>query len=138
MLLKPLEYIYFNGNPGPFIQYTHARIRSILRKANDADISLAESVDQKLVLSQKETDLIKLLFDYPAIVEEAGKNYSPALIANFVYDMAKEYNQFYHDHTIVKEENEAIRNFRLLLSDKVSQVIKSGSSLLGMQVPERM
>jgi arginyl-tRNA synthetase len=138
MLFNPQESIDFNGNTGPFIQYTHARIRSILRKANDADISLAKSADQKLVLSQKETDLIKLLFDYPAIVEEAGKNYSPALIANFVYDMAKEYNQFYHDHTIVKEENEAIRNFRLLLSDKVSQVIKSGSSLLGMQVPERM
>lgn len=138
MLFNPQESIDFNGNTGPFIQYTHARIRSILRKATEAGINKQEAVDVKLALTQKEADLVKLLFEFPAIIEEAGKNYSPALIANYIYDIAKEYNQFYHDHTIVKEENEAIRNFRLLLSAKVSEVIKSGSRLLGMDVPKRM
>jgi arginyl-tRNA synthetase len=138
MLFNPQESIDFNGNTGPFIQYTHARIRSVLRKADEAGIKFNRTIGKELELSAKEIDLIKLLFDYPATVQEAGETYSPALIANYIYDLTKEFNQFYHEHTIVKEENEVIRNFRLQLSLKVAEVIKSGARLLGMEVPDRM
>lgn len=138
MLFNPQESIDFNGNTGPFIQYTHARIRSVLRKAADAGIKLSGTVSTSLELSVKEIELIKLLFEYPETVQEAGATYSPALIANYIYDLAKEFNQFYHEHTIVKEENETIRTFRLQLSLKVAEVIKSGARLLGVEVPDRM
>lgn len=138
MMFNPQESIDFNGNTGPFIQYTHARIRSVLRKANEQGIVLAEELDSKAAISNKEQELVKLIFDYPNAVEEAGRNHSPAIIANFIYDLAREYNQFYHDHFILKEEDEALKNFRLVLSNQVSLILKSGARLLGMDVPERM
>jgi arginyl-tRNA synthetase len=138
MMFNPQESIDFNGNTGPFIQYTHARIRSVLRKAGEQGIAIAETLDESVSLSAKEQDLVKLIYDFPNAVEEAGKNLSPAIIANYIYDLAREYNQFYHDHFILKEENGAVKNFRLVLSNKVSLVLKSGARLLGMDVPERM
>ena len=135
MLFDPSESIDFNGNTGPFIQYTHARIQSVLRKCCDnymtADIS-------KVVPNEKETSLIQKLADFTNVVAEAGRNYSPALIANYVYDLAKEYNQFYHDCSILKEMEEQVRCFRLLLSATVADVIKRGMGLLGIEVPDRM
>ncbi|MBO7318256.1 MAG: arginine--tRNA ligase, partial [Bacteroidales bacterium] len=138
MTFNPKESIDFNGNTGPFIQYTYARIRSVMRKAADAGIEYGE-VDMKgVVPAEKEIDLIQRLAAYPATVAEAGRLYSPAQIANYVYDLVKEYNQFYHDFSILKEENEAVRAFRLMLSANVAKVIASGMSLLGIDVPERM
>ena len=135
MLFDPSESIDFNGNTGPFIQYTHARIQSVLRKCCDnykiADIS-------KVAPNDKETSLIQKLADFTIVVAEAGRNYSPALIANYVYDLAKEYNQFYHDCSILKEMEEPVRCFRLLLSATVADVIKRGMGLLGIEVPDRM
>ena len=138
MTFNPKESIDFNGNTGPFIQYTYARIRSVMRKAADAGIEYGQ-VDMNAVMpSEKEIDLIQRLASYPAAVAEAGRLYSPAQIANYVYDLVKEYNQFYHDFSILREENEAVRAFRLMLSANVAKVIASGMSLLGIDVPERM
>ena len=137
MTFNPKESIDFNGNTGPFIQYTHARIKSILRKAQDAGIILTNhlvSVD----FDKKEETLIKLIANFPLTVEDAGKNYSPAIIANYIYELAKEYNQFYHDHPILKEKNQDVLQFRLFLSEKVASIIKSGAKLLGIDVPEQM
>ena len=135
MLFDPSESIDFNGNTGPFIQYTHARIKSVLRKCgedyNAVDISV-------VVPNEKETSLIQKLADFTVAVADAGRNYSPALIANYIYDLAKEYNQFYHDCSILKEQDGAVRAFRLLLSATVADVICRGMSLLGIEVPERM
>jgi arginyl-tRNA synthetase len=135
MLFDPSESIDFNGNTGPFIQYTHARIKSVLRKSgenfNAVDISTVAP-------NEKETSLIQKLADFTDAVADAGRNYSPALIANYVYDLAKEYNQFYHDYSILKEQDEKVRAFRLLLSATVADVICRGMSLLGIEVPERM
>ena len=135
MLFDPSESIDFNGNTGPFIQYTHARIKSVLRKSgedyNAVDISTVAP-------NEKETSLIQKLADFTVAVTDAGRNYSPALIANYVYDLAKEYNQFYHDYSILKEQDEKVRAFRLLLSATVADVICRGMSLLGIEVPERM
>ena len=135
MLFDPSESIDFNGNTGPFIQYTHARIKSVLRKSgedyNAVDISAVAP-------NEKETSLIQKLADFTDAVADAGRNYSPALIANYVYDLAKEYNQFYHDYSILKEQDEKVRAFRLLLSATVADVICRGMSLLGIEVPERM
>ena len=135
MLFDPSESIDFNGNTGPFIQYTHARIKSVLRKCgedyNAVDISA-------VVPNEKETSLIQKLADFTVAVADAGRNYSPALIANYIYDLAKEYNQFYHDCSILKEQDGAVRAFRLLLSATVADVICRGMSLLGIEVPERM
>ena len=135
MLFDPSESIDFNGNTGPFIQYTHARIKSVLRKCgedyNAVDISA-------VVPNEKETSLIQNLADFTVAVADAGRNYSPALIANYIYDLAKEYNQFYHDCSILKEQDGAVRAFRLLLSATVADVICRGMSLLGIEVPERM
>ena len=135
MLFDPSESIDFNGNTGPFIQYTHARIKSVLRKSgedyNAVDISAVAP-------NEKETSLIQKLADFTVAVNDAGRNYSPALIANYVYDLAKEYNQFYHDYSILKEQDEKVRAFRLLLSATVADVICRGMSLLGIEVPERM
>ena len=136
MTFNPKESIDFNGNTGPFIQYTYARIRSVLRKAAEAGYSMTDY--SKVEPNEKEISLIQRLADFPAVVAEAGRTYSPALIANYVYDLVKEYNQFYHDYSIMREENEAIRSLRLCLSDCTSRVISTGMCLLGIQVPERM
>ncbi len=138
MLFNPEESIDFNGNTGPFIQYTHARIRSVLRKAGDQDIDLNYELDKSLNFSLKEKELIKSISLFPGVVAEAGEMYSPALIANYVYDLVKEYNQFYHDHSILAENDEAVRNFRLVLSETVAKIVKLGMSLMGISVPERM
>ena len=138
MLFNPEESIDFNGNTGPFIQYTYARIRSVLRKAADQGITISEKLDEQLKLSEKEQELIKSLSLFPNIIKEAGEMYSPAIIANYVYDLVKEYNQFYHDHSILSEKDEAVRNFRLVLSATVSKVVKQGMGLMGISVPERM
>lgn len=138
MTFNPKESIDFNGNTGPFIQYTHARICSVMRKAADAGIDYTKADMSSVVPSEKEIDLIQRLASYPNTVAEAGRTYSPAQIANYVYDLVKEYNQFYHDFSILREENEAVRAFRLMLSVNVAKVIASGMSLLGIEVPERM
>lgn len=138
MTFNPKESIDFNGNTGPFIQYTHARIRSLLRKAAEAGIQLNSLDEPVSEISDKEISLIQNLAQFPAIVAEAGTEFSPAIIANYTYDLVKEYNQFYHDFSILREENEKVRNFRLILSQNVAKVIKTGMGLLGIQVPERM
>jgi len=138
MTFNPKESIDFNGNTGPFIQYTHARIKSVLRKADEQKLTATVAADAALNLSEKEISLVQMLADFPAIVKEAGEEYSPAIVANYVYDLAKEYNQFYHDHSMLKEENEQLRAFRLTLSRNIARVIKTGMSLLGIEVPERM
>ncbi|MGQ8338538.1 arginine--tRNA ligase [Sunxiuqinia sp. A32] len=138
MLFNPEESIDFNGNTGPFIQYTHARIRSVLRKATDRNIDINYELAGNLELSQKEKELIKSTSLFPSVVKEAGDNYSPALVANYVYDLVKEYNQFYHDHSIIAEENVDVRNMRLVLSETVAKIIKLGMALMGISVPERM
>ena len=137
MTFNPKESIDFNGNTGPFIQYTYARIQSVLRKAAEAGISEAYNADA-VVLSEKEVSLIQRLADFPSLVEEAGRTYSPALIANYAYDLVKEYNQFYHDFSILREENADVRAFRLNLSRTVGDIIKRAMWLLGIEVPERM
>ncbi len=137
MMFNPEESIDFNGNTGPFIQYTYARIQSVLRKAENQDIQINSAVSVDSV-SVKEKDIIKRIFLFPAVVKEAGDNYSPAVIANYCYELVKEYNQFYHDHSILSETNEAVKNFRLILSSTVANVVKSGMSLLGIEMPERM
>ncbi|MCK4923301.1 MAG: arginine--tRNA ligase [Bacteroidales bacterium] len=136
MTFNPTESIDFNGNTGPFIQYTHARIRSILRKAEAEGVISSNSSDHKP--EEKEISLIKLLFDFPDIIESSAREMSPALIANYMYEIAKEFNQFYHDHSILKAESETIKEFRLALAEVCSHVIKSGMGLLGIEVPERM
>ena len=136
MTFNPKESIDFNGNTGPFIQYTYARIRSVLRKAAEAGYAMSDY--STVEPNEKEISLIQRLADFPSVVAEAGKTYSPALIANYVYDLVKEYNQFYHDYSIMREENEAVRSLRLCLSDCTSRVISTGMSLLGIKVPERM
>ena len=138
MTFNPKESIDFNGNTGPFIQYTHARIRSVLRKAVDNGIAIDGDIATDLQLAEKEQNMVQLVANFESVVEEAGNTYSPAVIANYIYELVKEYNQFYHDFYIIREENEALRHFRLVLSKSVSQVIKSGMKLLGIEVPERM
>ncbi len=138
MTFNPKESIDFNGNTGPFIQYTHARIKSVLRKATDAGIVLDKPVDTSIEISQKESDLLQLIASFPNIVRQAGEEFSPAIIANYLYDLVKEYNQFYHDFSILKEEKEALKYCRLLMSETIAGVIKRGMSLLGIDVPERM
>ena len=137
MLFNPEESIDFNGNTGPFIQYTYARIQSVLRKAADAGITIPTQVPN-IELSEKESTLIKILSGFPDAVKEAGENHSPALVANFVYELVKEFNQFYHDVTIMNEPDEEVRKFRLLLAQTIGKTIKNGFSLLGIDVPERM
>ena len=138
MTFNPKESIDFNGNTGPFIQYTYARIQSVMRKATDAGIDYNNVDMRRVIPTEKEVELIQRLATYPATIAEAGRSYSPAQIANFVYDLVKEYNQFYHDFSILREEDEAVRSFRLMLSVNVAKVIASGMSLLGIEVPQRM
>ena len=135
MTFNPKESIDFNGNTGPFIQYTYARIQSLLRKVAEAGVNENYGV---VVPQEKEITLIQRLADFPSVVTEAGKSYSPALIANYVYDLVKEYNQFYHDCQIMKESDENVRAFRIALSRTVGNVIARATGLLGMEVPERM
>lgn len=137
MLFDPKESIDFNGNTGPFIQYTHARIRSILRKAADSGIAY-DTVNPATPLVQEEIELIKTLAEFPDAVRQAGDSLSPSVIANYIYDLAKSYNSYYHDHSILREENNDIKTFRLNLSQQVARVIKLGMRLLGIDVPERM
>ncbi|HIT15007.1 MAG TPA: arginine--tRNA ligase [Candidatus Avimuribaculum pullicola] len=136
MMFNPKESIDFNGNTGPFIQYTYARIRSLLRKAAEAGIDYNSNYD--IEPSEKEVAIIQKIADFAQVVSEAGKTYSPALVANYVYDLAKEYNQFYHDYSILREEDAATRNFRLKLSEVTGNIIRRATGLLGMEVPERM
>ncbi|MCW0484264.1 arginine--tRNA ligase [Gaoshiqia sediminis] len=138
MLFNPEESIDFNGNTGPFIQYTYARIRSVLRKAAEKGLTPKISANIGLKISDKEQELIKTISLFPATLGEAAEAYSPAIIANYVYNLVKEYNQFYHDHSILAEPDEAIRDFRLVLSETVSKIVKTGMGLLGINVPERM
>jgi len=138
MVFNPKESIDFNGNTGPFIQYTYARIQSVLRKAESLSYVLPESIDLNIPISEKEENLIQLMSDFPSIIREAGDNFSPAIIANYVYDLVKEYNQFYHDFSILKEENEELKKFRLVLSQNIGKIIKVSFALLGINVPERM
>ena len=140
MLFDPKESIDFNGHTGPFIQYTYARIRSVLRKAKESLKFEVESLkfDKDISVNKKEKDIIKLIYDFPAVINEAANSYSPANIANYVYELVKEYNSFYHDIAILKEENKDLLNFRLLLSQKTGEVIQSSMRLLGIEVPEKM
>ena len=136
MLFDPRESIDFNGNTGPFIQYTHARIRSILRKAEEAGIDASNYMEAALL--PEEVELIKALSEYPATVRTAGEQFAPSVIAAYAYDLAKQFNGYYHDHSILKEENSAVRSLRLMLATEVARVIRSAMSLLGINVPERM
>ena len=138
MTFNPKESIDFNGNTGPFIQYTYARIQSVLRKAKEAGISVPAQLPAGIELSEKEEGLIQMVADFAAIVKQAGEDYSPSLIANYTYDLVKEYNQFYHDFSILREENEAVKIFRLALSENVAKVVRMGMGLLGIEVPDRM
>ena len=136
MLFNPKESIDFNGNTGPFIQYTYARTRSIVRKAAEAGVEPNGAVPA--TISEKECAIIRMLGEFPAVVRQAGTDYSPSDIANYAYELAKEYNQFYHDFTILREEDEAKKSFRVLLTDNVGRTIKTAMGLLGIEVPERM
>ena len=136
MLFNPKESIDFNGNTGPFIQYTYARIRSVLRKAQEQALAVAPY--SAVQPNEKEIALIQTLADFPATVQEAGRSYSPAVIANYVYELVKQFNQFYHDYSILKEEDVAVRSLRLALCDATSRVVATGMGLLGIRVPERM
>ena len=138
MTFNPKESIDFNGNTGPFIQYTYARIRSVLRKAEVAGIVLPDALPAGIELSTKEEGLVQMLADFAAVVRQAGTDYSPSVIANYCYDLVKEYNQFYHDYSILREEDEAVRLFRLVLSAEVAKIVRLGMGLLGIEVPERM
>ena len=138
MLFNPEESIDFNGNTGPFIQYTHARIRSILRKAEAEGMKLPENLDADMPLNQKETELIQKMNEYGGVVEQAGKDYSPSGIANYCYELTKEFNQFYHDYSILGADNDKEKTVRLVLAANVAKTIKNGMDLLGIEVPERM
>ncbi len=138
MLFNPEESIDFNGNTGPFIQYTYARIRSILRKSADQGLDYSSLGNGVTELSRKEEELVQHVADFAAVVRQAGQDYSPSAIANYCYDLVKEYNQFYHDFSVLREENEALRNFRLVLSANVAKVVREGMNLLGIEMPERM
>ncbi|HHV85854.1 MAG TPA: arginine--tRNA ligase [Petrimonas sp.] len=138
MTFNPKESIDFNGNTGPFIQYTHARIKSVLRKAEEQGIPVPESLDPNIILSEKEEGLVQVLAEFPDIVKQAGSEYNVSLIGNYVYDLVKEFNQFYHDFPILREKDEALRAFRLLLSKNIALTVKKGMALFGIEVPERM
>ena len=138
MTFNPKESIDFNGNTGPFIQYTYARIQSVLRKAAESGIVIPEQIPSGIELSEKEEGLIQMVADFAAVVKQAGEDYSPSIIANYTYDLVKEYNQFYHDFSILREENEAVKVFRIALSANVAKVVRLGMNLLGIEVPSRM
>ena len=140
MLFDPRESIDFNGNTGPFIQYTHARIRSVLRKAQEAGVAFDGAPDAGVYGSfvADEVELVKMLTDYPAVVASAGENFAPSIIAAYAYDLAKLFNGYYHDHSILREEDAAVRRMRLQLAEQVARVLRAAMGLLGIDVPERM
>lgn len=138
MTFNPKESIDFNGNTGSFVQYTYARIRSLMRRAEAAGYDIPSQLPTDLPLSEKEEALIQKVSEYAEVVSEAGRSYSPALIANYIYDLVKEYNQFYHDISVLKEEDERVRAFRLALSEVVALTMRKGFALLGIEMPERM
>ena len=137
MLFDPQESIDFNGNTGPFIQYTYARIRSVMRKAEKLGISMPAKLSD-VKLGEKEIQLVQKLKDFAAVVEQAGKDYSPSGIANYCYELTKDFNQFYHDYQILNESDNNVRNMRLMISANVAKIIKLGMGLMGIEVPERM
>jgi arginyl-tRNA synthetase len=137
MMFNPVESIDFNGNTGPFIQYTHARIQSVLRKARENGFDKG-TYSPNLLLDGREKELLKHIANYPAVIVQAAKNYSPSMVANFIFEMVKDYNKFYQDLSILKESDQEKRSFRLDLSAQVAQIIKSGMGILGIHVPERM
>ena len=138
MTFNPAESIDFNGNTGPFIQYTYTRIKSVFRKAEQMEIDAEKTVFSGTKAGPKEIGLIKLLRKFSETVTDAATGYSPALIANYCYDLSREYNQFYHDFSILGESDEEIRNFRLVLSKVTSEILYTGMWLLGIEMPERM
>lgn len=138
MLFNPEESIDFNGNTGPFIQYTYARIRSILRKAAEQDINIPDSVTGDYAVNQKETELIQKMNEFGAAVQQAGKDYSPSGIANYCYELTKEFNQFYHDYSILGADTDNEKVLRLVLAKNVAKILKNGMALLGIEMPERM
>ena len=138
MTFNPKESIDFNGNTGPFIQYTYARIQSVLRKAAAAGIELSDQVALDTPLNLKEEELIQSVAKFAQVIQEAGADYNPSGIANYMYDLVKEYNQFYHDYSILREENEQIKVMRLVLSANVAKIVNLGMALLGIEVPDRM
>lgn len=138
MTFNPKESIDFNGNTGPFIQYTYARIQSVLRKAAEAGIVIPDVLPANIELSEKEEGLIQMVADFAAVVKQAGDDCSPSIIANYIYDLVKEYNQFYHDFSILREENADVKLFRLALSANIAKVVRLGMGLLGIEVPDRM
>ncbi len=138
MTFNPKESIDFNGNTGPFIQYTHARIQSVLRKAGEQRLKAQATAETASKLSEKELYLIRLIDSFPETVKDAAEGFSPAVIANYIYELAKEFNQFYHEYSILKEEDESLKSFRLLLASTTGKVIRTGMDLLGVRVPDRM
>ena len=135
MMFNPAESIDFNGNTGPFIQYAYARIRSVLRKSDE---QIPDKLPEGVIVNEKEQNLIQKLADFRTAVQQAGTDYSPSVIANYCYDLVKEFNQFYHDYSILHEPDAKSRALRLVLSANVAKVIRTGMSLLGIEVPERM
>jgi arginyl-tRNA synthetase len=138
MTFNPVESIDFNGNTGPFIQYTYARIKSVFRKAEQMGIYAEQGTLSEAKIGIKGIELIKLLRKFSETVSSAATGYSPAIIANYCYELSREYNQFYHDYSILGEDDAALRNFRLVLSRLTSEVIFTGMGLLGIEMPERM
>jgi len=138
MTFNPRESIDFDGNTGPFIQYTHARIKSVFRKAAEMGIELPVKTAVDVMVNEKERNILKLIHEFPDVVKNSGEAYNPSLIANYIYDLTKEYNQFYHDYPILKEMDDRIRDMRLMLSAITARVLKNGMALLGIEVPERM
>lgn len=138
MTFNPLESIDFDGNTGSFIQYTYARIRSVFRKAEELNISKPDHISEKALLNRKEKNLLKFIHEFPIVVADAAATYNPSLIANFTYEMVKEYNQFYHDHSILQEKGPEKRNLRMMLSEVIARVIQNSMGLLGIEMPERM
>ena len=138
MTFNPKESIDFNGNTGPFIQYAYARIQSVLRKAAEAGLAKPEKLDRSISLTAKEEGLIQMIADFENVVIQAGTDFNPAAIANSAYDLVKEYNQFYHDYSILREQNAGLRDFRLMLSANIGKIISLAMGLLGIEVPERM
>jgi arginyl-tRNA synthetase len=138
MLFNPRESIDFDGNTGPFIQYTYTRIKSVFRKAAETGVAVPDAAPENIELNPKEKNLLRLVHDFPQVVVSAGEAFNPSLIANYIYDLVKEYNQFYHDHSILKEENTDVKNMRLVLSGVIAGIVKRGMELLGIEMPERM
>jgi arginyl-tRNA synthetase len=137
MTFNPEESVDFNGNTGPFIQYTFARIQSLKAKAAEKDISIPENVPS-ITLNNAERELIKKMYQYPDSVQEAGKAMNPGIIANYTYDLVKQYNQFYQEHPVLKNEDETVIHFRLMISHLIGRIIQSSMKLLGIEVPPRM